>query len=132
MLHWSSVKTGDHWNTLFGAREKWAFEILGTKAVAAHQSGLEFAFLDSPFLAGKEGEVRWGPLPEPEAFAWPEPARHPVRSLIHALETGGEPIASGRDGAWAIEMVAAVYESERLRARVEFPLTERGNPLLRF
>ena len=53
-------------------------------------------------------------------------------SLIHAIETNTQPVCSGYDGRWAVEMVAAVYESERTKARVSFPLKDRGNPLLRF
>ena len=35
------------------------------------------------------------------------------------------------DGRWTIEMVSAVYESERTRARVALPLAERADPLER-
>jgi predicted dehydrogenase len=133
MVHWSSVKTGDDWNTRsIPKRERWSFEVLGTKGIIAYQSGLEFAWLGSPFFANPGSEVKWQPLPAPARFDWPEHARHPISSLIHALETGTQPVCSGYDGRWAVEMVAAVYESQRTRARVAFPLKERENPLLRF
>ncbi len=122
VVHWSSVKTADHWNTNFSRAEKWAFEILGTKRVVAYQSGIEFAYLDSPFLLQKTNEVRWQALPEPERWEWPEHARHPIRSLIHAIENGGSPVCSGADGRWAIAMVAAIYESHQQKARVTLPL----------
>lgn len=131
-VHWSSITTQDQWNTSFSKREKWAFEIFGTKGIIAYQSGLEFAWLDSPFLAHKDGAVQWQPLPQPADWVWPEHARHPIKSLIHAIETNTQPVCSGYDGRWAVEMVAAVYESERTKARVGFPLKDRGNPLLRF
>lgn len=132
MLHWCSVTAGDDWNTRpLRGRERWAFEILGTQGILAYQSGLEFAWLDSPFLASKDDAPRWQPLPAPKDFAWPEHARHPIRSLIHALETDGEPVCSGADARWAVEMVSAVYESQRVKGRVSLPLTERGHPLLR-
>ena len=88
--------------------------------------------LDSPFFTNEDEKVRWQPLPAPARFDWPDYARHPIQSLIHAIETGGQPVCSGSDGRWAIEMVAAVYEAQRTRARVTFPLADRGNPLLRF
>ncbi|MBI5383236.1 MAG: Gfo/Idh/MocA family oxidoreductase [Verrucomicrobia bacterium] len=133
VAHWSSVKRNDHWNTNFAPkREKWAFEILGTKGVIAYQSGVEFLWLDSPFLAQKDAAAKWQPLPAPSGFDWPEHARHPIKSLIHAIETGAPPVCSGHDGRWAVEMVAAVYESQRTRSRVDFPLKDRGNPLLKF
>ncbi len=131
-VHWTSVKTGDHWNTSFSKREKWGFEILGTKGIIAQQSGSGSAWLDSPFLAQKDDTVKWRDLPQPTNWEWTQHARHPIKSLIHAIETNTQPVCSGYDGRWAVEMVAAVYESERTQARVRLPLTDRGNPLLRF
>lgn len=131
MVSWHSVKTTDHWNQPFAKREKWAFEILGTKGIVAYQSGLGFAWLDSPFLAHLDDTARWRPLPQPKDWTWPEHARHPVKSLLHAIQTDTQPVCSGHDGRWAVEMVAAVYESQRLRARVTFPLADRTHPLLR-
>jgi len=76
--------------------------------------------------------VKWKDLPEPDRWDWPEHARHPIKSLIRAVETDGSPVGSGLDGRWAVEMVAAVYASQRTKARVSFRLKDRGNPLLRF
>lgn len=132
LVHWSSIKTSDHWNTPFTKREKWTFEILGTKGIIGYQSGLDFRWFDSPFLIATDESVKWKPLPEPDPWDWPLTARHPIRSLMHAIETNTQPVCSGYDGRWAIEMVAAVYESQRTKARVSFPLADRGNPLLRF
>jgi predicted dehydrogenase len=129
MVHWSSVKRSDQWNA---SSSKWAFEILGTKGILAEQSGGDLLWLDSPFLAHKEDAVKWQPLPSPANSEWPEHARHPIKSLIHAIETNTQPVCSGYDGRWAVEMVAAVYEAQRTKARVALPLAERGNPLLRF
>jgi predicted dehydrogenase len=128
-IHWSSVKTGDPWNTSAVKGEKWAFEILGTKGILAYQSGLEFAWLDSPFLAQKDGAVKWKDLPAPADWTPPEHTRHPVKSLIHAIETNTQPVCSGYDGRWAVEMVSAVYQSHLRKARVSFPLADRQNPL---
>jgi predicted dehydrogenase len=128
-VHWSSVKTGDPWNTSAVKGEKWAFEILGSKGILAYQSGLEFAWLDSPFLAQKDAAAKWRDLPAPADWNPPEHTRHPIRSLMHAIETNTQPVCSGSDGRWAVEMVAAVYWSHFSKARVTFPLTDRGNPL---
>jgi predicted dehydrogenase len=128
MFHWSSVKTTAPWG---GKGGRWAFEILGTKRILAYQDGLGFVGLDSPFLAHPDAAMKWRPLPEPDQFLWLEHERHPVRSLIHAVETGAETVCSGSDGRWTIEMAAAVYESQRTKARVRFPLPDRSNPLLR-
>jgi predicted dehydrogenase len=124
---WHSVKRGDHWNTPFQKpREKWGFELHGTKRILAYQEGLGFVFLDSPFPGHREPRLEWQPLPESAARQTPLHERHPIHSLIHAVETGAEPLCSGRDGAWAVEMVAAVYQSHFSRKRVDFPLADRG------
>jgi predicted dehydrogenase len=133
VVHWSSVKTRDSWNTSNPADgEKWAFEVHGTRGILAYRSGPGFSWLESPFLACKDRLVKWKDLPEPDRWDWPEHARHPIKSLIRAVETDGSPVCSGLDGRWAVEMVAAVYESQRTKARVNFPLKDRTNPLLRF
>jgi predicted dehydrogenase len=132
VAHWGSVTTRDDWNTRSLDRERWSFEILGTRRIVAYQSGVDFGYLDSPFLLQRDTGVNWHPLPDPQNWAWPEHARHPIRSLIHAIQTDGEPICSGVDGRWAIEMVAAIYESHRLHARVALPLQNRDDPLEKF
>jgi predicted dehydrogenase len=130
VVHWSSVKaTG--WKE-DGKRERWAFEILGTHGIVAYQAGPGFAWLDSPYLLPADGTARWQPLPEPRQFDWPSSSRHPIRSLIHAIETDAQPLCSAEDGRWTIEMVSAVYASQRSRARVDLPLTDRRHPLTRF
>jgi predicted dehydrogenase len=130
MVHWSSVKRSDAWNTGVLPRERWAFEILGTKGILAQQS--EFAWLNSPFLEHKQDGVEWQDLPQPARWERPDHARHPIKSLIHAIETNQQPVCSGEDGRWAVEMVAAVYESQRTGARVRFPLAQRDHPLRHF
>ena len=133
MVHWSSVKTNDGWNATNPPKgEKWAFEIHGTRGILAYRSGIGFSWLESPLLGHGEGPLTWQALPSPAGWNWPEHERHPIKSLIHAIETDTAPVCSGADGRWAVEMVAAVYESQRTRGRVSFPLKDRTNPLLRF
>lgn len=129
MVHWDSVKTGDHFNTRFSSRENWAFEIFGTKGIIAFQAGFGFSWLNSPYLTHKD-ETRWRDLPAPEPGNMPDHATHPIKSLIHAMETNTQPVCSGVDGRWVVEMVAAVYQSHLAKARVSFPLTEREHPPL--
>ncbi|HNU52588.1 MAG TPA: Gfo/Idh/MocA family oxidoreductase [Verrucomicrobiota bacterium] len=132
MLHWSSVKRGGDWNTPSAGREKWCLEILGTKGILAYQPNVGFVWLDSPFFAHHTAQPAWTPAPLPQNAEWPEHARHPIASLIRAIETGAPPVSSGDDGRWTIEMVSAVYESERTRTRIPLPLTDRNHPLTRF
>ncbi|MFQ6043277.1 MAG: Gfo/Idh/MocA family protein [Candidatus Poribacteria bacterium] len=53
-----------------------------------------------------------------------------VRDVLKAREEGREPINSGRDGRWALEMIHGVYASHLSNKRVTLPLTNRKHPLL--
>jgi predicted dehydrogenase len=46
--------------------------------------------------------------------------------LLDAIEHNRQPICSARDGRWAVEMVAGIYQSQLAQARVAFPLTKRA------
>ena len=48
---------------------------------------------------------------------------------IEAIREGREPECSGRNGAWAVEMVSGVYASALHGGWAEFPLAGRGHPL---
>jgi predicted dehydrogenase len=52
-----------------------------------------------------------------------------VDDLLKAITEDRPPLCSLADGAAAVEMVLAVYESHRLDRPVEFPLKTRGHPL---
>lgn len=129
---WQSVTANKEWNTLPRGAERWGFHIFGTKRILAYYSLSEPLFYDSPFLGHKSIQSTWQPLPQPKD--WPPKARHShlVRDLIHSIETGEKPLCAAEDGGWAIEMVSAVYESQRLSQPVELPLKSRRNPLLSF
>ncbi|MGH2460218.1 MAG: Gfo/Idh/MocA family protein, partial [Chloroflexota bacterium] len=48
--------------------------------------------------------------------------------LIDAIERDREPMASGADGRWAMEMIFGVHESQLSGARVPLPCAQRENP----
>ena len=52
-----------------------------------------------------------------------------VKDLIEAVEKDRQPKASIHDARVAIEMIVAVFESQRVGGPVCFPLTNRQNPL---
>lgn len=52
-----------------------------------------------------------------------------ARSLVVALEKGGEPLSSARDAIATLEMIMAVYESHIQGDRVALPLARREHPL---
>jgi len=129
---WYSVKRSDHWNSQFSKRQKWGFEVYGTRRIIGYQSGYGPAYLDSPFLMHPGDRGAWQELPEPQDWPPSEHELHPIRNLIHSIETDRQPLCSVTDGRWTIEMVSAVYESQRTRQRTTFPMQRRTNPLLAF
>ena len=52
-----------------------------------------------------------------------------VRHVLQAREEGRQPINSGHDGRWAMEMIHGVYASHLRGQRVPLPLANREHPL---
>lgn len=52
-----------------------------------------------------------------------------IENLIDCLESGEEPVLSGRKALQTTEVIFATYESSRRRARVDLPLDVEGSPL---
>jgi predicted dehydrogenase len=52
-----------------------------------------------------------------------------VRDLIEAIEQDRQPLSSGYDGRWSLEMILAVYASQRAGTRIPLPLKDRRHPL---
>jgi predicted dehydrogenase len=55
--------------------------------------------------------------------------RQAALDLLAAIEAGREPIASGRDARWALEMIHGAYASHLQRQAMRLPLPKRGHPL---
>ncbi len=69
--------------------------------------------------------VDWEPVPTQRQHAW----INAVNDLVDCIEQDRESVSSGRQGRAALEMIMAVYESQRQGlARVDFPLDIRDNP----
>ncbi|MGB8168729.1 MAG: Gfo/Idh/MocA family oxidoreductase [Chthoniobacteraceae bacterium] len=92
----------------------------------------------SPFQPVNEPRT-WTPIstagvgqPEPLATVKDDVMQHVTggRDLIAAMRENREPLCSARDGRTLVEMITAVFESQRLNGqRVPFPLRVTGNPL---
>ena len=91
---------------------------------------------DSSWSPGRSG-VDWIPVTS-AGVGKPEPLPNTglhggnilaVRDLIASIEADRQPLTSIYAARTATEMIVAVFESHRLARRVEFPLTNRGNPL---
>ena len=53
-----------------------------------------------------------------------------VRDVLNAHKEGRQPIGSGYDGRWAMEMIHCIYASHLAGQRVSLPLDNRGHPLV--
>ncbi|MFN0130713.1 MAG: Gfo/Idh/MocA family protein [Verrucomicrobiales bacterium] len=109
----------------------WGIELLGSRGAAR----LNCDMSPNIFLRKTTGWDRAGRTDEFRPFE-PEldkdPATHdlgPVGDWLEAIARDGEPECSGRNGAWAVEMVMAVYQSALRGAHMKFPLEDRAHPL---
>ncbi|QDT17830.1 Gfo/Idh/MocA family protein [Alienimonas californiensis] len=50
--------------------------------------------------------------------------RDQLKDFLHAIDTGGEPLVDGREGRKSVELILAIYESQRTGKRVELPLQQ--------
>jgi predicted dehydrogenase len=79
-----------------------------------------------------DSRIEWYTL-EPQPFPPIEEASSiqlAVEELVRCIEDGGEPSSNGEDGVASLEMVMAIYESQRQGNRpVELPLADRSSQL---
>src|SRR6266513_675481 len=109
----------------------WGIEFCGSKAVARINCDISpNVFVRRSTAWKSEGKTdRWEPL---DAALVKSPPAHnpgPVGDWLDAIARDREPECSGRNGAWAVEMVMAVYQAALSGKRVPFPLKERKHPL---
>ena len=133
---WSSVKGTGTWNQNYKHKDKtttkWGFDIYGSKRLLSHLEGVGTFVLDCPFFVIGDPELKWTPIETIGSVSKPEFLSHPIRNLIHAIETDSKPQCSGEDARWAVEMVCATYLSQQCKGRVPFPLEMRDHPLKDF
>ena len=112
--------------------------------------GIEIQGTDGAILLDGEGARWWRSVdrtdrinePNPQSEWWQlEPEPFPavpanstildaVRELVHCMETGDKPSSPGEDGIASLEMVMAIYESQRQGNQpVTFPLLARDSQL---
>lgn len=109
----------------------WGIELHGSRGVARINNDVApNVFLRRSTTWSASGRTdEWKPL-EPAMGRLPGGFRSdPVADWLEAIEQGRDPECSGRNGAWAVEMVAGVYHAALERTRVPFPLKVRTHPL---
>jgi predicted dehydrogenase len=109
----------------------WGIEFHGSKGVVRMNADIApQVFVRSTTGWSKTGRVdQWKPFDEEAVKSPPEHNRAPVQDWLEAIREGREPECSGRNGAWAVEMVSGVYASALHGGWAEFPLAGRGHPL---
>ncbi len=50
--------------------------------------------------------------------------RDQLRDFLHAIDTGGAPLVDGREGRKSVELILAIYESQRTGRRIALPLRQ--------
>ena len=116
----------------------WGIELVGSKGAARVLADIWPRVMVRP--AGKwEDSGRsdvWRPLDDDPALKMPADARTSAAQngrirddWLAGIGEGREAACSGRDGAWAVEMLHGVWRAGLAAGRVTFPLRERGHAL---
>lgn len=131
--YFGSHKAKDHAWSRFG------LNIYGTKGMITltHGSLPDAHFIEDPAWAPGRSKAKWieissDGLGKPETMT--DPGHHPsnvatCKNLIQAIETDTQPLSSVYDARAALEMIMAVYESQRTGCRVNLPMKTRKHPL---
>ncbi|MCS7238915.1 MAG: Gfo/Idh/MocA family oxidoreductase [Thermoguttaceae bacterium] len=123
-----------------GRPTRFGISIYGSKGIVqlfnTGQLPEVFFLPDSSWSPGRS-KKQWIPissngLGKPETID--DPALHggnvlAIQDLMAAVEEDRQPQANMYEARWSIEMVMAVFESQRLGKPVTFPLATRENPL---
>ena len=102
-------------------------EIQGTEGILLHRDGF-LLHCPHPNWSPAFDEPAWKVELEPNNLGFDTLNAFLVRDLIGAFEEGREPISSGRDARWALEMILGVYAAHR-HGRTALPLADREHPL---
>jgi predicted dehydrogenase len=125
--------------------ERWGITLVGTEASLSLRffnddcSMSKLRISRSPHVLEEGGDFELVDVaPEPIVPGSPAmdtfypPARgnrQAVWDLLKAAEENRDPLASGRDGRWSLEMALGIYASHLAGRRLALPLTDRRHPL---
>jgi len=109
----------------------WGIEFFGSKGAARINCDIApNVFVRRSTGWKSEGKTDAWELLDVSLVKSPPPQNHgPVGDWLDAIAKNREPECSGRNGAWAVEMVMAVYHAALSGRRVSFPLVSRNHPL---
>jgi predicted dehydrogenase len=103
-------------------REYGDYEVLGTRGRLWRAGDVA----DPPVLMQDDGAAGWRPAPPDEADDHGATGRACYRQFAAMVRDGAEHPLSGDSALQDLEVIMAIYESARLRAKVELPLTQPG------
>jgi predicted dehydrogenase len=130
---WTSVRANADWNQNIKDEGrtilKWGMTLQGTNGALSMMDGIGAFVLNFPFIPSNSDNHQWKPLESLGKPTKPDHLSHPIRDLLYAIEHDQKPQCNGMDGLWAVEMVNAVYQSHKTKARVELPLKDKRHPL---
>src|SRR5262245_3940796 len=111
--------------------EHWGIEFFGSKGAARINCDIApNVFLRRSTSWKPEGKTdAWQPLDVAQVKSPPPHNLGPVGDWLEAIARNREPECSGRNGAWAVEMVMGVYHAALSGKRIAFPLSVRSHAL---
>jgi len=109
----------------------WGIEFTGSKGAARIVCDTApHVFVRSSGAWKSDGRAdAWQPLDRSLAESSPPSNTNAATDWLDAIANKREPVCSGRNGAWAVEMVMAVYHAALSGSRIAFPLKTRTHPL---
>ncbi|MDE0428428.1 MAG: Gfo/Idh/MocA family oxidoreductase [Caldilineaceae bacterium] len=99
----------------------------GTEGILLNRDGYLY-HCPHPNWSPAFNEPAWQLVLKPNDLGFNTLNAYMVRDLIAAFEEDREPISSGRDARWALEMILGVYTAHR-HGRTPLPLADREHPL---
>jgi predicted dehydrogenase len=122
-----------------GQPTRFAIQVFGSKGIIETESGYmapAYILRDSSWSPGRSGKS-WEPISS-AGIGKPEPRKDgnyqgghvaAIKDLIESIEQQRSTRCGAEDSRAIVQMIAAVFESQRLGGPVALPLTTRVNPL---
>ena len=101
--------------------------VYGTEGILLYRDGY-LLHCPHPNWSPAFADPAWKVILKPDNLGFDKLNAFLVRDLIAAFEEEREPISSGRDARWALEMILGVYAAHR-HGRTPLPLADREHPL---
>jgi len=107
----------------------WGLTFIGSKGQVRLSANIPpHVFILTPGKEGAFESKEWAVSPPPPKANMKDANAMVVDDWLEAITQNREPLCSGRNAAWANEMVQAVFASALAHAPLEFPLKVRTHP----